>query len=55
MCHKVIEVEACVRKPNDPGDHDVAYHVAQSYHFAKEGRCVSCSEAWPCPTIEVYG
>ncbi len=54
-CHRFIVVEACQRRPNDPGDHDPAYHVAQSYHFDKDGRCVSCAKPWPCPTIEEYG
>lgn len=51
-CHRVIVVEACQRKPNDPGDHDPAYHVAQAYHVQQPaGTCWSCGEQWPCETL----
>lgn len=55
VCHRVIAVEACERRPNDPGDHDPAYHVAQAYHIPdRKGDCQSCGEAFPCSTREEY-
>jgi hypothetical protein len=57
-CHKVIVKD---QKGNDPGDHDVAYHVAVAYHFQVPAKimrvqvCASCGKFWPCPTIQEFG
>jgi hypothetical protein len=55
VCHRAITVDACARRPNDPGDHDPAFHVAKAYHVEQpDGRCWSCGEPWPCTTLEAY-
>ena len=50
-CHRTIVVDASVRRPNDPGDHDPAYHVAVAYHVERaDGTCWSCGGPYPCET-----
>lgn len=52
VCGRAIVTEG---SGNSPGDHDPAYHVAQAYHYRRpDDLCASCSQLWPCPTIEEY-